>query len=114
MGLSQCAPNAPRATARKQSAAAIRVNAIIFFYLQRHFTSAEVLIPSCVCIPRKARRKPQTHAREFRGLIVQESRTRLRSSANLRQRGADWWDTNPPRGQFPQEARALVQSDYIS
>src|SRR4029077_15969783 len=35
MGLSQCAPNAPRATARKQSAAAIRINAIIFFAIYK-------------------------------------------------------------------------------
>src|SRR5205085_7473331 len=93
MGLSQCAPNAPSATARKQSAAAIRVNTIIFFAIYSVISlQRKSLIPSCVCIPRKARRKQQSHAREFRGLIVQEPRTRLRSSANLRPRGADWWD----------------------
>src|SRR5947199_10270410 len=31
MDLSACAPNAPSATARKQSAAAMRINTIIFF-----------------------------------------------------------------------------------
>src|SRR5438477_9501050 len=77
------------------------MRSFFFAILQRHFTSAEVLIPSCVCIPRKARRKQQTHAREFRGLIVQESRTRLRSSANLRPRDAEWWDANQPRGLSP-------------
>ena len=46
-------------------------------YLQRHFTLAKVLIPSCVCIPRKARRKQ--YANQPRGRSPPEARALVES-----------------------------------